>query len=180
MWNFIPLLLILPGILACKQRQRPHWSADGNPDLVKVEEKPDLNKSPSVRGLEASNLIIRDRNKLYSPPTTPRIPTPKTGGVTWTFATTPSFATIPPKYLRLPTRQPGQSIILYKLVGKGKDPLDIQQFSIEDPINVALEKVSPENNDEWNAENEYWWNVVQSQNEPDFRKKRTTPPPNGM
>ena len=46
-------------------------------------------------------------------------------------------------------------------------------FSIEDHINVALEKVSPENNDEWNAENEYWWNVVQSQNEPDLRKKRT-------
>ena len=94
--------------------------------------------------------------------------------MTWTFATTPQFATTPtPKYLRLPTRQPGQSIILYKLVGKGKDPLDIQQFSIEDPINVALEKVSLENNDEWNAENEYWWNVVQSQNEPDLRKKRT-------
>ena len=128
MWNFIPLLLNLPGILACKQRQRPHWSADGDPDLVKVEEKPDLNKSPSVRGLEASNLIIRDRNKLYSPPTTPRIPTPRTGGVTWTFAPTPPFATTPPpngiELLKLPGRKPGQSIILYKLAGEGKDPLD--------------------------------------------------------
>ena len=46
-------------------------------------------------------------------------------------------------------------------------------FSIEDPINVALEKVSLQKNDEWNGENEYWWNVVQSQNEPDLRKKRT-------
>ena len=81
---------------------------------MKVEEKPDLKKSPSVRGLEASNLIIRERNKLYSPPPTPRIPTPKTDGVTWTFATTPLFATIPPNYLRVPTREPGEYIILYK------------------------------------------------------------------
>ena len=51
--------------------------------------------------------------------------------------------------------------------------MDIQMFSIEDPINVALEKESLENIDEWNAENEYWWNVVQSQNEPELRKKRT-------
>ena len=78
MWKFIPLLLILPGILPCKQRQRPHWSADGGPDLVKVEDKHDLKKSPSVRGLQASNLIITDRHKLYTPPTTPRIPTPRT------------------------------------------------------------------------------------------------------
>ena len=57
MWIFIPLLPNLPGILACKQRQRPHWSVDGKP---------------------------------------PRIPTPRTGGVTWTFAPTPPFATTPP------------------------------------------------------------------------------------
>ena len=84
---------------------------------------------------------------MYSPPTTHRIPKPRTGGVTWTFATTAQFSTTPPpKYLRLSTWQPGQSIILYKLVGEGKDPLDIRMFRIGDPINVALEKVSPENN----------------------------------
>ena len=124
MWNFIPLLLILPGILACKQRQRPHWSADGDPDLVKVEDKPDLKKSPSVRGLEASNLLIRDRHKLYTPPTTPRIPTPRTVK-TWEFATQIStrFTTPPPpkeiELLKLPGSKPGESIILYKLEVQG-------------------------------------------------------------
>ena len=58
--------------------------------------------------------------------------------------------TIPPpngiELLKLPGRKPGQSIILYKLAGEGKDPLDIQMFSIEDPISVALQKVSLQKN----------------------------------
>ena len=32
------------------------WSAHCDPDLMKVEEKPDLKKSTSIRGLEVSNL----------------------------------------------------------------------------------------------------------------------------
>ena len=138
---------MLPGILACKQRQRPHWSADGEPALMKVEDKSYLRRTPSVRGLISSNLKIRDKHKPYTPTTTPRIPTPRIVK-TLEFATQIStrFTTpSPPKdieFMKHPVIKPGDSIILNKLVGEGKDPLDIQMFTIRDPINVALDKVS--------------------------------------
>ena len=46
-------------------------------------------------------------------------------------------------------------------------------FSIRDPINVALDKLSLQRNDKWNGVNEYWWNVVNSHNAANLRKKRT-------
>ena len=52
MWKFIPVLIILPGILPCL---------------------PDLKDIPSVRGVQASNLFIEDRQKVYWPPTPPKI-----------------------------------------------------------------------------------------------------------
>ena len=143
---------------------------------MKFEDKPYLKKSPSVRGLKASNLI-RDIHKLYNPPTTPRIPTLRTVKI-WEFATQIStrFTTPPPpketELLKLPGSEPGESIILYKIVGEGKDPLDIQMFSIRYPINVALDKVSLQRNDKWKGENEYWWNVVNSHNAADLSKEK--------
>ena len=164
---------MLPGILACKQRQRPHWSADGEPALIKVEDKSYLRRTLSVRGLISSNFFIRDKHTTTTT-TTSRIPTPRIVK-TWEFATQIStmFTTpSPPKHIEFmkhPVIKPGDSIILNKLVGKGKDPLDIQMFTIRDPINVALDKVSLKKNYTWNAENEYWWNVVNSHNASDLR-----------
>ena len=87
---------MLPGILSCKQRQTPQWSADGDPALMKVEDKSYLTRAPSVRGLISSNHIIRDKNKPYTPTTTPRIPTPRTVK-TWEFTTQISIrGTTPP------------------------------------------------------------------------------------
>ena len=64
MWKFIALLVISTLILAFKQSQRPHWSADGDPELAKLEDKSYLKKSPSVRLLIFFSLII---SEIFNP-----------------------------------------------------------------------------------------------------------------
>ena len=80
------------------------------------------------------------------------IPTPRTIK-TWEFATQIStrFTTPPPpkdiEFMKHPVIKPRNSTILNKLGREGKDPLDIQMFTIRDPINIALDKVSLQIND---------------------------------
>ena len=46
----IPVLLTLSGILACKLRQRPHWSAYGDRAVMNVEDKSNMRRNASVKG----------------------------------------------------------------------------------------------------------------------------------
>ena len=76
MGKLISLLVIIPVKVACKQILRPYLSSDGDPELVKIEDKSYLKNSSSVRRLISSSILIRD---IYMPNTSPptlRNPTP--------------------------------------------------------------------------------------------------------